>query len=493
MVKQAPPTLEQGPHQNGHVPVNGDDHGANGTSHANGVVNGDEVTNQPSRGLRGLAEDAILHPHTPAYNATLKVVLVAILTSIVILALETIHPLNEDHHEIFHGVDMVLLTVFTAEYLLNIWVAPNRRAYVLSLWGIVDFLAIAPAYVEIAFGGVESLIFLRQLRILRVMRMLKLLKLAAEQAAESAAQATEKKSTFLMDIQIYMICLFTVLTISSSLLYQFEGVGPTVPELTSDALTELAKGEEAGTPPEWAKDHMVQLYAERAEKGWSNPVYTFTSVPKAYWWSIVTLTTTGYGDMFPVTLAGRIVAGGTMLAGLALFSLLTSVVGRALMTSLFGKGDDEEGVGHKIVVIGGGRLPQGVDVVALVAAAGSGPADLGVTSVPDASPPRERSSLETAFFDSEVKFSDIAASASHVAESMVLAASAGALDHNEAIRRENPGVLDKFIYEAFADHSSKLFMPMQQFLTSLIFASVVLVVALDSRGPRGISHLVRVD
>ena len=139
------------------------------------------------------------------------------------LALETIHPLNEDYHEVFHGVDMVLLTVFTAEYLLNIWVAPDRRAYVLSLWGIVDFLAIAPAYVEMAFGGVESLIFLRQLRILRVMRMLKLLKLAAEQAAESAAQATEKKSTFLMDIQIYMICLFTVLTISSSLLYQFEG------------------------------------------------------------------------------------------------------------------------------------------------------------------------------------------------------------------------------------------------------------------------------
>lgn len=156
-----------------------------------------------------------------------------------------------------------------------------------------------------------------------------------------------------------MICLFTVLTISSSLLYQFEGVGPAVPELTGDALTELSKGEEAGTPPEWANDPMIKLYAERAEKGWSNPVYTYTSVPKAYWWSIVTLTTTGYGDMFPVTLAGRIVAGATMLAGLALFSLLTSVVGRALMTSLFGKGDDEEGVGSKIVVIGGGASPRG--------------------------------------------------------------------------------------------------------------------------------------
>ena len=398
MVKQAPPTLDQGPHQNGHVPVNVDEHGANGTSHANGSANSDHASHERSRGLRGLAEDAILHPHTSAYNATLKVVLVAILSSICILALETMHPLVDDYRETFHAIDLTLLVIFTAEYLLNVWVAPNRKAYIFSLWGVVDFLAIAPAYIELALGGMESLIFLRQLRILRVMRMLKLLKLAAEKAAESAAQATEKKSTFLMDIQIYMICLFTVLTISSSLLHLFEGVRPGVPAVTSDALAELAKGEEEGVLPKWADDHMVQLYAERAEKGWSNPVYTYTSVPTAYWWSIVTLTTTGYGDMFPVTLAGRIVAGVTMLAGLALFSLLTSVVGRALMTSLFGKGDDEEGVGHKIVVIGGGRLPQGVDVVALVATAGSGPADLGVTSVPDASPPRERSSLDTAFF-----------------------------------------------------------------------------------------------
>ena len=285
MVKQSPPTLDQGPHQNGHVPVNVDEHGANGTPHANGSTKSDHTSHERSRGLRGLAEDAILHPHTPAYDATLKVVLVAILSSICILALETMHPLVDDYRETFHAIDLTLLVIFTAEYLLNVWVAPNRKAYIFSLWGVVDFLAIAPAYIELAFGGMESLIFLRQLRILRVMRMLKLLKLAAEKAAESAAQATEKKSTFLMDIQIYMICLFTVLTISSSLLHLFEGVRPGVPEVTSDALAELAKGEEEGVLPEWANDHMVQLYAERAEKGWSNPVYTFTSVPKAYWWS----------------------------------------------------------------------------------------------------------------------------------------------------------------------------------------------------------------
>ena len=79
---------------------------------------------------------------------------------------------------------------------------------------------------------------------------------------------------------------------------------------------------------------MVQVYVERSGKGWSNPVYTFTSVPKSYWWSVVTLTTTGYGDMFPQTFMGRIIGGSTMIAGLALFGILTSVIGRALMASL---------------------------------------------------------------------------------------------------------------------------------------------------------------
>ncbi|NDE08479.1 MAG: ion transporter [Chloroflexi bacterium] len=83
----------------------------------------------------------------------------------------------------FHAIDLSLLAIFTAEYFLNLWVAPDRRKYALSLWGIVDLLAILPAYIELTLGGVASLVFLRQLRILRVMRMLKLLKLAAEQAA----------------------------------------------------------------------------------------------------------------------------------------------------------------------------------------------------------------------------------------------------------------------------------------------------------------------
>ena len=136
------------------------------------------------RTLKDIATEAIHDPTSSAYSITLKVVLAAILASILVLALETIHPLVDDYAHLFHAIDLALLAIFTVEYLLNVWVAPDRRKYVLSLWGIVDLLAILPAYIELTLGGVASLVFLRQLRILRVMRMLKLLKLAAEQAAQ---------------------------------------------------------------------------------------------------------------------------------------------------------------------------------------------------------------------------------------------------------------------------------------------------------------------
>ena len=430
------------------------------------------------RTLKELAYEAIYVPASRNYGITLKVVLVAILASIVILALETMHPLVDEYADVFHAVDLTLLAIFTLEYVLHLWVAPNRRNYALSLWGIVDLLAILPAYIELTLGGVASMIFLRQLRILRVMRMLKLLKLAAEQAALSAAQATEKKSSFLMDIQIYGICLFTVMTISSSLMYQFEGVSPGVPELTGEAVTALADaGKDGNETPEWFADPMAQIYAERAGMGWSNPVYTFTSVPKAYWWSIVTLTTTGYGDMFPVTMGGRIVAGLTMLAGLALFSLLTSVVGRALMTSLFGKGGDDEAPRTKVFVIGT-RMPAGFNVADYI----GGPANVpgGETMQPVARRSSDVGLLERPFLESHVSLRDITESASHVADSVVASTSeASELEASGMVIGPNSSWFDRLVYDSFVDHGSRLYEPVHRALTSFIFLSVVLVV-LDS-------------
>jgi voltage-gated potassium channel Kch len=68
----------------------------------------------------------------------------------------------------------------------------------------------------------------------------------------------------------------------------------------------------------------------------------FTSIPTAMWWCMVTLTTTGYGDMFPLTFGGRVIASMTMLMGLVLFGILLNIVGKTIMVLLFGESLTDE-------------------------------------------------------------------------------------------------------------------------------------------------------
>jgi voltage-gated potassium channel len=155
-----------------------------------------------------------------------------------------------------------------------------------------------------ALLDVTGLNALRALRVLRVLRVLKLIKIAFAHRARKVADQG-KANTFAIDLQIYAIAVLCAVTVSGTLGY----------------------------------------YAEKDVDG-----SAFTSIPAAMWWGVVTLTTTGYGDMVtqndaklvqPVTVAGRLVGGSTMLVGLALFGVLTSVIGRALLQTLFGSPGQE--------------------------------------------------------------------------------------------------------------------------------------------------------
>lgn len=144
------------------------------------------------------------------------------------------------------------------------------------------------------------------LRVLRMLRTLKLVRTAA--ANMTLTLSGEGHSSFWSDLQIYLIALFTVLVISSTLVWNAE----------FDPLAEVS-------------------------------TTMFVDIPTSMWWGIVTLCTVGYGDMFPQTLAGRAIAGATMLAGLALFGILTSVIGRALMASLFAPDEKGEALEPEVV------------------------------------------------------------------------------------------------------------------------------------------------
>jgi voltage-gated potassium channel len=230
-----------------------------------------------------------------AYRITNDVIVFLIFYSIITIMLASMEEFYLQYKLFFDISEMIVVGIFTLEYACNIYVAKDKKKYILGPWGIIDIVAIIPSYFGfIDLRAVKVLRILRILRFLRLMRMIRLLKLAKGAVEASAHEAVSKFETLKMDLQIYFIALFSALVIFSTLEY----------------------------------------YAER---GVTNTL--FTSIPNAMWWCIVTMTTVGYGDMYPVTAIGRIIAGAAMLCGVALFGLLMNVIGKYMMTSLFGSED----------------------------------------------------------------------------------------------------------------------------------------------------------
>ena len=236
--------------------------------------------------------EAFENETSTVYRIVNDVIVVLIFFSIISVMLESVTSIYTPYQAYFDISEMVVVILFTIEYACNIYVAPKKTKYLFGPWGLIDFFAIAPSLLNIAdFRFLKVLRVLRILRFLRMMRMLRLLKLTKTLAKDAEAEPMNKFQSLKMDLTIYFIALFSVLTVFSTLEY----------------------------------------YCERAVESTQ-----FTSIPRAMWWCIVTITTVGYGDMYPVTVLGRITAGAAMLCGVALFGLLMNVIGKYMMTTLFG-------------------------------------------------------------------------------------------------------------------------------------------------------------
>ncbi len=259
---------------------------------------------QPSKkkGFWG-AIDRFLHEgfgneESGLYRIINDLIVFLIFFSILSIILASVEEIYAKYQSFFDVSEWIVVGLFTIEYAANIYVAKSKKKYIFGIWGIIDFLAIVPTYITggIDLRAVKVLRILRVLRFLRMMRMLRLLKLAKKATAEYESSKAAKFSTLKMDLQIYFIALFTVLVTFST----------------------------------------AEFYIEKGV-----PDTAFTSIPKAMWWCIVTITTVGYGDMYPTTALGRIVASMAMLCGLALFGMLMNVIGKSMMSSLFGASDLE--------------------------------------------------------------------------------------------------------------------------------------------------------
>jgi len=209
---------------------------------------------------------------------------ILIVVNLIAVCLETIDSLYAAYKPIFVAVELVSVSIFSIEYGLRIWSRPatanghgktamgKRLSYVFSFTGIIDLLAILPSILPLLLGGVD----LRWLRILRLMRLLKFSHYSSALEDLFSAVRHEWRS-FVATLYLLILAIF----ISSSLIYVFE----------------------QNVQPEH-----------------------FGSIPDAMWWTVVTLTTVGYGDIVPMTVAGKIVATLTALMGVCVVALLTGIV-----------------------------------------------------------------------------------------------------------------------------------------------------------------------
>jgi voltage-gated potassium channel len=264
------------------------------------------------------------------YQAWQRVVTIFILASCVGLALETVPEFNAKYGDILQTVEWISVVIFTIDYIANLLYSEEKLKYAFSLWGIIDLISILPSYLMLLnLTALQGTNILRLLRVARVLRVLKLVRGAVDNQSSG--------NPIVSNLKIYLIILFSVMMISSTAMFFVEGglYSAENIEIGQKALDALAQPGQ--TPEQYVPRDPISGNPVPADKQF------FTSIPAALWWCTVTLTSTGYGDMYPVTVGGRIIGGLTMFLGLVLFGILLNIVGKTLMVVLFGeklKADD---------------------------------------------------------------------------------------------------------------------------------------------------------
>jgi voltage-gated potassium channel len=280
------------------------------------------------------------HPYFSRWQALINF---WIFISCLTLALETVEPFASENEALFYWIEITAVSFFAIDYLANLYFAPNRVKYFFSFWGLVDLISILPTLLMVLnLSFLQGAKVFRLLRVIRVLRVLKM----ARTALQQLASGVKSSNPIVTNLRIYFIALFSVMMISSTLMFYVEG------ELYS--AENIAHGQQL-LDEEFAKmqaNPSLNVAGLKEPEKYvpldpvsKNPIAEdkrfFNSIPTTMWWCIVTLTTTGYGDMFPVTFWGRVIAGATMLMGLVLFGILMNIVGKTLMVLLFGESMDE--------------------------------------------------------------------------------------------------------------------------------------------------------
>ncbi len=223
---------------------------------------------------RAKLHEVIFEAETPDGKAFDIGLLIAIVLSIIAVCLESVSEIRAQYGPQLRIVEWGFTILFTVEYILRLLSVKQPWRYARSFYGIVDLMAILPSYLSFFIAGSQSLLVIRALRLLRVFRVLKLAHFVGEaRVLHAAVRASVHK------IVIFLGVVLTLVVIVGALMYLIEG-----------------------------------------------PQNGFDNIPLAIYWSIVTMTTVGYGDIAPHTVAGKVLASAVMMLGYAIIAVPTGIV-----------------------------------------------------------------------------------------------------------------------------------------------------------------------
>ena len=215
-----------------------------------------------------------------------------ILANVLAVILESEPSLRRRFGAAFDSVEALSIAAFTVEYLLRLWTCVEQNPYRHPVLGRLRFAASPMAIIDLAvilpgYLPARYFIDLRFVRVVRLIRMLRVLKFARySRTLRTFGTVFRAKQT---DIGLMVLFLLILVVLSSSLMYLVE-------------------------------------HAEQPDK--------FSSIPAAMWWSVMTLTTVGYGDIYPVTAFGKFIGSMIALIGIGFFALPAGVLAAAFADQL---------------------------------------------------------------------------------------------------------------------------------------------------------------
>ena len=220
--------------------------------------------------------EIIFEAETPSGKFFDVALLWVIAISVLAVMLESVAEIDARYHTQLATAEWVFTIIFTLEYLLRIWLVRRPLKYIFSFYGIVDLLSCLPSYIALAFGGGTPYAVIRLLRLLRMFRVLKMVShvRGANTIMRGLAASRAK-------ITVFFFAVLILAMIAGTLMFIVEG---------------------------------------------SVEGSSFTNIPVSIYYSIVTITTLGFGDITPQTVLGQLFTSIMVLAGYAIIAVPTGIV-----------------------------------------------------------------------------------------------------------------------------------------------------------------------